>query len=160
MSFILSSNGVYFCLQLYKFFYLIVPALQFKGAADPEEIIEKLRVLPNLRFLILEHSALGDEGSKVLFRWLAYGDDGGVNEENNGCLSRPPGLLQLTDISLTGARLGDMGFGALVGWLERFKKWHQMNMSISPSSSPDGIGGLQSLQLQNVRLYFHFLDLF
>jgi hypothetical protein len=127
-----------------------------KGAADPKEIIEKLRDLPNLRFLNLDHSALGGEGSKVLFRWLAYGDDDGVDEENNGCLSRPP-LLQLTNISLTSARLGDMGFGALVGWLERLKKWHQMSMSISPSSSPDSICGLE---LQNVRLYFHFLDLF
>jgi hypothetical protein len=127
------------------------------GAADIEEIIEKLRVLPNLKALNLDHNALGGEGSKALFRWLAYGDDDGIKEENNGCLSRPPGLLQLTDISLSGACLGDMGFGALVGWLERLKKWHQMNMSISPSSSPDGIRGLQ---LQNVRLYFHFLDLF
>ena len=93
----------------------------------------------------------------MLFRWLAYGDDDGVDDENNSCLSQPPGLLRLTNISLTGARLSDMGFGALVGWLERLKKWHQMNMSISPSSSPDGIRGLQ---LQNVRPYFHFLNLF
>ena len=93
----------------------------------------------------------------MLFRWLTYGDDDGVNEENNGYLSRPPGLPQLTNISLAGAHLGDVGFGALVEWLERLKKWHQMNISISPSSSPDGI---RELELQNVRLYFHFLDLF
>lgn len=153
MSFVLSLHGVYF-ISTYKSFYQIVTALtNYKlGAADPKEIIEKLRILPNLRFLNLDHSALGGEGSKVLFQWLAYGDGDGVDEENNDCLSRPPGLLQLTNISLTSARLGDIGFGALVGWLERFKKWHQMNMS-----SPDGIRGLE---LQNVRLYFHFLDLF
>ena len=131
--------------------------MAIKEAAGPKEIIEKLRVLPNLRILNLDYSALGGEGSKVLFRWLAYGDDDDVNEENNDCLSRPPALLQLTDIGLAGARLGDMGFSALVGWLERLKTWHQMNINISPSSSPDGICGLQ---LQNVRLYFHFLDLF
>ena len=105
-----------------------------------------------MRFLILDHSPLGDEGYKVLFRWLAYGDDDGFDEEKNGCLSRPPGLLQLTYISLAGARLGDVGFGALVGWLDRLKKWHHMNRS----SSPDGIC---RLELQNVRLHFHFLDL-
>ena len=120
------------------------------GAADPKEIIEKLRVLPNLRVLNLDHCVLGGEGSKVLFRWLAYGDD-----DVDDCVSRPQGLLQLTNINLPGARLGDMGFCALVGWLERSKTWHQMNISNSPSSSPDGIRGLQ---LQNVRLY-HFLDL-
>lgn len=129
----------------------MVPALTIKGAADSKEIIETLRVLPDVRILNLDHSALGVEGSKVLFRWLSYGDDDSVNEESNGCLSRPPGLLLY--IGLTGARLGDVGFCALVGWLERLKSWHQMNMSISPSSSPDGIHGLQ---LQNVRLYFHF----
>ena len=85
----------------------------------------------------------------MLFRWLAYGDDDGVNEENNSCLSRPPGLLQLTSIGLAGAGIGDMGFSALVGWLERSKKWHQMNMSISPL---DSLEGLYGLQLQNVRL--------
>lgn len=93
----------------------------------------------------------------MLFRWLAYGDDDGADEENNDCLLRPPGLPQLTNINLTGAQLGDLGFGALVEWLERLQKWHQMNMSISPSSSSDSI---RELQLQNVRLYFHFLDLF
>ena len=144
----------------YKILYLIVLSFTIykKGelASNPKEIIQKLRVLPNLRSLNLDHGYLGSEGSKVLFQWLSYGDDDGVDEENNGDLSRPPGLLQLTDISLTGACLRDEGFGALVGWLERFKKWHQMNMSISPSSSPDGICGLE---LQNVRLYFHFFGL-
>ena len=88
----------------------------------------------------------------MLFQWLAYGDDDGVDD----CVSRPSDRLQLIYIGLTGARIGDMGFCALVRYLERLKTWHQMDMSISPSSSPDGIRGLQ---LQNVGLYFHFLDL-
>lgn len=144
-------------LVCHKSFFL--PLTNCKGAKDPKEIIEKLRALPNLRYLNLNHSGLGVEELKVLFRWLSYGDgdDGDdVGEENNSCLSRPPGLLQLTNINLAGAHLGDVGFGALVGWLERLKKWHQTEMNTSSSSSPDGIRGLH---LQNVCLYFHFLDL-
>ena len=158
MSFVLSLHGVYF-ISTYKSFYQIVTALtNYKlGAADPKEIIEKLQSLPNLKVLNLDHSSLRGEGSKVLFRWLAYGDDDGVDEKDNGYLSRPPGLLQLTNISLAGTHLGDVGFGSLVGWLERLKNWHLMNMAISPSSSPDCIRGLE---LQNVRQYFHFLDWF
>lgn len=157
MSSVLSLHGVYLSLLQLPLSDRSCPwQITKKGEADAKKIIEKLRVLPNLRFLHLDHGALGGEGSKVLFRWLAYGDDDGVDEEN-GCLSRPPALLQLTNIRLTGARLGDVEFVALVGWLERFKKWHQMNMSISPSSSP---GGIRGLELQSVRLYFHFLDLF
>ena len=122
---------------------------------DPKEIITKLRVRPNIKILNLNHSALGGEGSKVLFRWLAYGDDG-VYEENNDRLLPP--LPQLINIDLTGACLGDVGFSALVGWLECLKKKHQTNMSISPSSTHDDIRGLL---LQNVRLsFFFFLDLF
>lgn len=155
MSFVLSLHGVYFISLKCPFIWSFL--LTKKGATDPKEIIEKLRVLPNLRILNLDHSALGAEGSKVLFRWLAYGDDDGVDEESDGCPSRPPGLLQLTNISLSGARLEDVGFGALVGWLERLKNWHLMNMAISPSNSPDGIRGLE---LQNVCQYFHFLDWF
>jgi len=131
---------------------------QIKGAAlDPKEIIKELRVRPNLKSLNLNHSALGGEGSKVLFRWLAYGDEDGVYEESNdkeSCLSLR--LPQLTNISLTGVCLGNMGLSAFVGWLERLKKRQQMNMSISPSKVPDSIRGLS---LQNVRLYLQFLDL-
>ena len=88
----------------------------------------------------------------MLFRWLTYGDNDGVHED---CLSLP--FLRLTSISLSCASLGDMGFSALVKWLERLKLCNQMNMSIS-SSTPDGIVGLSLL---DVRFYTcNFLDLF
>lgn len=110
---------------------------------SPEEIIARLRVRPNLKILNLNYNSLGGEGSKVLFRWLAYGDN---HEESNDCP-----LEHLTNVSLTGASLGDTGFSAFVEWLERLKKRHQMTMRISLSSTPDGIHGLL---LQDVRLYF------
>ncbi|KAF8804135.1 RNI-like protein [Phlegmacium glaucopus] len=109
---------------------------------DPKEVIKELRARPNLKSLDLNHSVLEGEESKVLFRWLAYGDKEENNDEEK-CPSLP--LPQLTNISLDGVRLGNMGFSALVGWLECLKQRQQMNMSISPSKPPDGIRGL-SLQ--------------
>jgi hypothetical protein len=121
---------------------------------SPEEIITRLRVRPNLKILNLNHNSLGGEGSKILFRWLAYGDN---HEESNGCLSLP--LEHLINISLTGASLGDTGFSAFVEWLERLKKRHQMNMSISPSSTPDGIHGLLLQDVRYILIFWTCFDL-
>ena len=119
--------------------------------SDPKEIIKELRVRPNLRSLSLNHSGLGDELSKVLFQWLAYGDnDSDIYDDKENCLSLP--LPLLTNISLTGASIGNKGFGALVEWLERLKKRQQANISNPPSKIPDGI---RELSLNSVRfLYF------
>jgi len=76
----------------------------------------------------------------VLFQWLIYGDD---DNDKENCLSPP---LHLTYIDLTGSNLGNMGFGALVGWLEHEKKKQEINMSLSSPTIPDGI---RELSLQN-----------
>lgn len=113
-------------------------------ALDPQSIIKEIRSRPNVKSLNLGHSALGDEGSKVLFRWLAYGDDDGVYEDRESCLSLR--LPHLNNLNLTACRLKNEGFSALVGWLERLKRSQQLNMCIPQSKNPDGI---RVLSLQN-----------
>ena len=100
-----------------------------------------------MKSLNLGHSALGDEGSQALFRWLAYGDDDGVYEDGENCLSLR--LPHLNDLNLTACHLKNAGFIALVGWLERLKRSQQSSMCISQSKNPDGI---RVLSLHNVRL--------
>ena len=78
----------------------------------------------------------------MLFQRLTYGDD---DNDKENYLSPP---LELTYIDLTGANLGNMGFGALVAWLEHVKKKQEIKMRFSSSRIPDGI---RELSLQNVR---------